>query len=168
MRRGNSFPEQGKVEDDRRVIRSWKHPRSVRVAFFLAFVISLTLSLLSAVGLVGKPEVVVADVLVPVFFLFVGALFLALTESSIAMTSQVIRVRNFCRWRVISLDDVISVSPGYYGVAIRYSSNGYILSLASQKSNIASWFKRRTQADEISDEILAAVRSRKGSAASGV
>lgn len=112
MRRGNSFPEQGKVEDDRRVIRSWKHPRSVRVAFFLAFVISLTLSLLSAVGLVGKPEVVVADVLVPVFFLFVGALFLALTESSIAMTSQVIRVRNFCRWRVISLDDVISVSPG--------------------------------------------------------
>jgi hypothetical protein len=129
---------------------------------FLSAVIALTLTLLSAGGLFAQSDVALEDVFAPVFLLSAGVFAFALAESSISRTSEAVRVRNFYKWRVIPLEDISSVSPGYYGIVIRYSSGGCLLSLASQKSNYATWFKRRTQADEISCEILAAVRARKG------
>ncbi|THA23881.1 hypothetical protein E4198_03280 [Streptomyces sp. RKND-216] len=144
------------------MIQTWKHPRWERALFFLTAVIALALTLLSAVGLFAQSDVTFEDVFAPVFFFSAGVLAFALAESSISITSETVRVRNFYKWRVIPLEDISSVSPGYYGIVIRYPSGGCLLSLASQKSNYATWFKRRTQADEISCEILAAVRARKG------
>lgn len=64
-----------------------------------------------------------------------------------------VRVRNprqetFVRWA-----DIADVSAGYGGITIRTASGDSIRAWAVQKSNAASWSRRRTRADDVTDFI---------------
>jgi hypothetical protein len=80
----------------------------------------------------------------------------------IAATATGIRVRNPLRRHEIAWRDLDHVAPTYFGLRIKRVDGRIITAWAVQKSNLSTWTKRRTRADEVADEMNRASREGRG------
>jgi hypothetical protein len=79
---------------------------------------------------------------------------------SITLEPTKVVIRNPAGTRVVSLEEISAVRPGYYGLTFVLTGGRQVTAWAVQKWNLATWLRLRTRADEIADEILAARPSR--------
>lgn len=63
-------------------------------------------------------------------------------------------VRNPMETQTISWDDVVDATAGFDGVTVRLRSGRATTIWAVQKSNLSTWRRRRTRADEVASTIL--------------
>jgi hypothetical protein len=82
------------------------------------------------------------------------------------LTSTEVVVRNPFNSRRVRLADVTHVEGGWGGLTIGTLAGVAVTAWAVQKSNYARWSGRRTRADDIADEIMAAARQAKAAGAS--
>jgi Bacterial PH domain len=71
----------------------------------------------------------------------------------LSMTASGLTVQNPLDRVELGWADVQSVSPGYYGIAIRTNGNRLIVARAVQKSNLARWAEGSTRADLVVEAI---------------
>jgi hypothetical protein len=74
----------------------------------------------------------------------------------ITLTATELIIRNPLRSRRIQLTELSSVQGGWGGLKIKTSSGDVVVAWAVQKSRYAQWSHKRTRADDIADEIMAA------------
>jgi hypothetical protein len=71
----------------------------------------------------------------------------------IAVRSEGIEIRNPHARQMVPWDDIVDITPGYFGLTIRRRTGPDVVAWAVQKSNIARWTRHHTRADDVA-EIL--------------
>lgn len=71
----------------------------------------------------------------------------------VRITAEGVLVRNPFRARFMNWDAIARAEAGYSGVTIHDRDGGSMTAWAVQKSNTATWLKRRVRADELVDAI---------------
>lgn len=140
------------------VQRTWRPPAWERIAgaiISLAFLV-IAVSILATGGIHQK-----LAYLAECAFFLVASILIALyvAATSLTIKKDVITVSNFGHRRDVSLRDITSLHPGYYGTEIHYRNGGWWISIAVQKARISTWLGKKTRADEIAEAVMSAARS---------
>ena len=72
---------------------------------------------------------------------------------SITCTPTGLHIRNPGSEAFVPWADIHTVTPGYYGIAIKERTGDVVTAWAVQKPNWATWLHRRTRADDVADAI---------------
>lgn len=128
----------------------WRVARGQRVGSIVLVVVWLALAVGFTLGGVTTGVIVMVWCVVPLLMLmawrFSFVPHVALTPSSVVVTNRIGKT-------TIPYADIAAVHPGYYGTMIKRRSGGAVVAWAVQKPNWATWFKKRTRADELADAI---------------
>lgn len=79
---------------------------------------------------------------------------------AVTLTDNELIVRNPGGQVRVPLAEIVSVAPGFWGLAITTTRSGPLLALAVAKSTLATRKGRSARADEVAASIMSAVRGR--------
>ena len=138
---------------------TWRPRAIARVAGGLV----VLLALLLAIGFTVSPPSATGYVPAVVFWLMVPIVAFGVWRNAfvahVACMPEGLRVRNASSEVVIPWAEIVSVKPTYWGLWITERDGRIVTARAVQKSNAATWLRRRTRADRIAATIEAYAQS---------
>ena len=131
---------------------TWRPRTIARVggAVLVALGVLLAVALTASPPSAGYLPAVVIWVVVLVFSVGVWR---SAYRAYVACTREGLRVRNAWEEFFVPWAEIASVKPTYWGLWIIKHDGKIVTARAVQKSNAATWLKRRTRADEVAEAI---------------